>query len=103
MRRLGKTALLAALASSAWAPALTAQGTTGRVSGVVTSTEEARPMPSVNVIVKGTTVRAITAPNGRYSIAAGPGDTLVFRFIGYAPQEIAVAGREVVNVVLVPQ
>ncbi len=103
MKGLRKTALCASLAGAAWAPALTAQGTPGRVTGVVTSTEEARPMPSVNVTVKGTTNRTLTAPNGRYSITAGPGDTLVFRFIGYAPQEIPVAGREVVNVVLQPQ
>jgi TonB-linked SusC/RagA family outer membrane protein len=103
MKGLGKTALLALLAGAAWAPALTAQGTPGRVTGIVTSTDEARPMPGVNVIVKGSPTRTLTAPNGRYSIAAGAGDTLVFRFIGYAPQEIAVGGREVVNVVLTPQ
>jgi TonB-linked SusC/RagA family outer membrane protein len=103
MRGLQKTALLASLAGAAWAPTLMAQATPGRVSGVVTSTDEARPMPSVNVIVKGSTVRTLTAPNGRYSIVAGPRDTLVFRFIGYGPQEIAIAGREVVNVVLQPQ
>jgi TonB-linked SusC/RagA family outer membrane protein len=104
MTGLRKAALLASLSGAAWAPALMAQGTLGRVTGVVTSTDEARPMPGVNVAVKGsTTARALTAPNGRYSIAASPVDTLIFRFIGYAPQEIPVAGREVVNVVLTPQ
>ena len=103
MSGLTKAALLASLAA-AWAPALGAQqATPGRVSGVVTSTDEARPIPSVNVLVKGTRVGTLTGPNGRYSIAAGPTDTLVFRFIGYAPQEIAVAGREFVNVVMTPQ
>jgi TonB-linked SusC/RagA family outer membrane protein len=103
MKGLRKAALIASLAGAAWAPALTAQGTPGRVTGIVTSTDEARPMPGVNVTVKGSPTRTLTAPNGRYSITAGPGDTLVFRFIGYAPQEIAVAGREVVNVTLTPQ
>jgi TonB-linked SusC/RagA family outer membrane protein len=103
MRAIGKTARLALLALAATAPELAAQGAPGRVSGVVTSTEEARPMPSVNVTVKGTNVRTLTGPNGRYSIAASPVDTLMFRFLGYGPQEIAVAGREVVNVTLQPQ
>jgi TonB-linked SusC/RagA family outer membrane protein len=103
MNGLGRAALLASLASVAWAPALTAQGAPGRVTGVVTSTEEARPMPGVNVAVKGSLTRTLTAPNGRYSIAAGANDTLVYRFLGYGPREIAVAGREVVNVVLTPQ
>ena len=52
----------------------------------------------MNIVVKGTHTGTLSAENGRYFLAAGPTDTLVFRFIGYAPQEIAVAGREVVNV-----
>lgn len=103
MRGLGRIALLVSFGGAMWAPTLAAQGTPGRVNGIVTSTDEARPMPSVQVAVKGSTVRALTGPNGRYSISAGPTDTLVFRFIGYGPQEIPVAGREVVNVVLQPQ
>lgn len=81
---------------------LAAQGTPGRVTGTVTSVEGGPPITGVNVIVKGTTVGTLTAENGRYFVSAQPVDTLVFRLIGYAPREIAVAGREVVNVTLVP-
>ncbi|MGH7665136.1 MAG: SusC/RagA family TonB-linked outer membrane protein [Gemmatimonadaceae bacterium] len=82
---------------------LSAQGTEGRVTGTVISTEGARSMPNVNVVVKGTTVGTRTATNGRYVIQAGAEDTLVFSFIGYAPLEVAVAGREVVNATLEPR
>ncbi|HEU5185316.1 MAG TPA: TonB-dependent receptor [Gemmatimonadaceae bacterium] len=76
----------------------------GRVSGTVTSAEEGgQAIYGVNVIVKGTTTGTITASNGRYTIVAQPNDTLVFRFIGYAPQEVPVAGRAIVNVAMQPQ
>ena len=54
----------------------------GRVTGTVTTVEDARPLQGVNVIRKGTTTGALTGANGRYSVAAGPNDTLIFRFIG---------------------
>jgi len=95
--------LIAPLVLLLVASPLAAQGTPGRVTGTVTSSEDGRPVTGVNIIIKGTNVGTLTAENGRYYIAAGPLDTLVFRFIGYAPQEVAVAGREVVNVPLQPQ
>ena len=74
------------------APPLVAQGT-GRVSGTVTESADGRPISGVNIVIKGTHVGTLSSDNGRYSVAAGPTDTLVFRFIGYAPQEIAISGR----------
>lgn len=90
-------ALLAAAAST-----VSGQGTPGRVSGTVTSSDAAQPIYGVNIIVKGTTTGTLSAANGRYTIVAQPTDTLVFRFLGYAPQEIAVGGREIVNVTMQP-
>jgi len=80
-----------------------AQSPSGRVTGTVSTVEDARPLQGVNVIVKGTTVGAITASNGRYSVSAGPNDTLVFRFIGYELVEMAVAGRDIVNAQMKPR
>lgn len=99
VKRLVAPLLLLLVASSLAATSLVAQGTSS-VTGTVTSSEDGRPIAGVNVIVKGTNVGTITSENGRFFIAAGPTDTLVFRFIGYAPLEIAVAGRAVVNVPL---
>ena len=75
----------------------------GRVTGTVTTAEDARPLQGVNVIRKGTTTGALTGANGRYSVAAGPNDTLIFRFIGYEALEQAVNGREIINVGLRPR
>lgn len=102
VKRLVASLVLLLVASSLAATSLAAQGT-GSVTGTVTSSEDGRPITGVNVIVKGTNVGTITSENGRFFIAASPTDTLVFRFIGYAPVEIAVGGRAVVNVPLQPQ
>ncbi|MGQ0712895.1 MAG: SusC/RagA family TonB-linked outer membrane protein [Gemmatimonadaceae bacterium] len=92
-----------ALASLALAASSgSAQEVPGRVSGTVTS-EEGQAIFGVNIVVKGTTTGTITATNGRYTLPAQPNDTLLFRFIGYAPQEVAVAGRAIVNVTMQAQ
>ncbi|WP_460500026.1 SusC/RagA family TonB-linked outer membrane protein, partial [Hymenobacter agri] len=57
-------------------------------------------IPGVNVIVKGTSVGTQTDADGRYSIEAPEGATLVFSFVGYASQEVLVSGRSAVDVTL---
>ncbi|MBT1705623.1 SusC/RagA family TonB-linked outer membrane protein [Chryseosolibacter indicus] len=60
-------------------------------------------LPGVNVLVKGTTRGTTTDADGRYTIQVDdPNATLVFSFIGYSTQEVAVAARSVVDVVLAP-
>lgn len=70
------------------------------VTGKVTdSTNEG--MPGVNVQVKGTTTGTITDFDGNYSIQVPDSkSTLVFSFIGYLTQEVAVGGKKVLNVQL---
>ena len=38
--------------------------------------------------------------DGKFSISAGPNATLVFSFIGYTTQEVAVGNQSVVDVVM---
>src|SRR5688572_8370216 len=68
------------------------------VKGKVTD-ETGTGMPGVNIILKGTSTGTTTDAQGDYSIDA-PNDqsVLVFSFIGYATQEVAVAGRSSINV-----
>jgi len=71
------------------------------VSGKVTDSS-GTPLPGVTVVVKGTTTGIITDANGNYTLAKVPGDaTLVFSFVGMKSQEVSVAGKATVNVVLV--
>lgn len=58
-------------------------------------------LPGVSIKVKGTAIGATTDMNGRYSINVPDGSTtLVFTYIGYITQEIAVSGRTAIDVKL---
>jgi TonB-linked SusC/RagA family outer membrane protein len=73
-----------------------------RVTGQVTD-ESGAGFPGVNVVVKGTTVGTTTDADGKYSLEVGDANiTLVFSFVGYAVQEVVVAGRTTVDVSLSP-
>ncbi|WP_022823924.1 SusC/RagA family TonB-linked outer membrane protein [Hymenobacter norwichensis] len=59
-------------------------------------------LPGVNVVVKGTTNGAQTDPDGRYTITAPEDGTLVFSYVGYTAQEVAIGGRTTVDLTLAP-
>jgi TonB-linked SusC/RagA family outer membrane protein len=73
----------------------------GPVSGRIVD-EKGAGLPGVNVIVKGTTTGTQTDADGRYTIQAPDNATLVFSFVGYASQEVAVGSRSTVDVALAP-
>lgn len=67
--------------------------------------EMGMPVPGVNVVLKGTSNGTVTDADGQYSMAlpsGGSSGTLVFSFIGYTTNEIALAGREVIDAQLAP-
>ena len=70
------------------------------VSGRVTAAT-GDGIPNVSVRVKGSTAGTSTNSSGGYSITVPDGATLVFSSVGYETQEVAVAGRSEINVVLV--
>jgi len=73
---------------------------TGDVSGTVSDVDGL--LPGVNIVVKGTTNGVTTDFDGNYSISDVANDAiLVFSYIGYATQEIALNGQATINVVLV--
>ena len=68
------------------------------VTGKVTN-KDGEPIPGVTVVVKGTVQGTITNMEGSYTIAKVAEDaTLLFSFVGMIPQEMAVAGTNVINV-----
>jgi TonB-dependent starch-binding outer membrane protein SusC len=96
--RMRSLTLLAALIGCCLNPLL-AQNTASLVNGQVTDQATGAGMPGVNVLVKGTTAGTVTDVEGNYSIQVPDGNAmLVFSFIGYATQEVAVSGRSTVNV-----
>jgi hypothetical protein len=73
-----------------------------KVSGKVTSGAKGETLPGVNIIVKGTTIGTTTDADGKYSIELPDGNaTLIFSFIGFVSQEIALNSRSSVDVILV--
>ncbi len=73
------------------------------VSGRVTSAEDGTALPGVNVVVKGTTNGTVTDSEGKYSILVpSPNDVLVFSFIGFKSDELAIGNRATVEIKLSP-
>lgn len=70
------------------------------VTGKVTSSEDGAPIPGVNIIVKTTTTGTVTDVDGQYAVVVEEDDILVFSSIGYATQEVPVAGRSVIDLAL---
>ncbi len=68
-----------------------------KVSGKITD-ETKEGLPGVAVIVKGTTTGTISDFDGNYTLNVEDGSTLVFSFVGYSTQEVAVGNRAVVDI-----
>jgi TonB-linked SusC/RagA family outer membrane protein len=82
-------------------PNSTQQQQSKSVSGKVTDSSGAT-VPGVSVVLKGTTTGTITDNNGNYSLSnISENATLQFSFVGMKMQEIVVAGKSSINVVLV--
>jgi len=74
-----------------------------KVSGKVVD-EKGLPLPGVSVTLKGTTNGVVSDVNGNFSINVPDANsgTLVFTFVGYTRQEIALTGSTSINVNLQP-
>ncbi|KAA9347956.1 SusC/RagA family TonB-linked outer membrane protein [Larkinella humicola] len=72
-----------------------------KVSGRVTSSVDGASLPGVNVVLKGSQTGANTDGNGQYTIdVTGSNPVLVFSYIGFETQEIAVGSRSSVDLTL---
>ncbi|MBT1710733.1 TonB-dependent receptor [Fulvivirgaceae bacterium PWU5] len=72
------------------------------VSGRVLSADDEQGLPGVNVVEKGTSNGTITDSDGNYSLRVPDDAVLVFSFVGYSQQEIAVGGKTIINISLQP-
>jgi TonB-linked SusC/RagA family outer membrane protein len=73
------------------------------VTGTVTDAEVGETLPDVNILVKGTSTGVNTDIFGKYSLKVNANQTLIFKYVGYKEQEIAVNSRQLINVILQPQ
>ncbi len=86
------TLLLAFVVQLTFAQEKTISGTISDGSGL--------PLPGATVLVKGTSSGTSSDFDGKYSITADQGSTLVFSFVGYTTKEVAVGTSNSINVTL---
>ncbi|SRX52221.1 SusC/RagA family TonB-linked outer membrane protein [Aequorivita sp. CIP111184] len=79
---------------------LTSQNGSPPISGIITDANE--PLGGVNILVKNTSRGTQSDMDGHYEIAANNTDTLVFSYLGYKMQEIAVDNKTILNVIMFP-
>lgn len=92
-------AFLACFVFVGWFNLLQAQ--TVQITGTVTSAEDGMPIPGASVQVKGTTIGVATDADGNYVLSVPQAaTTLTYSFLGFKTQEVAIAGRTVINVAL---
>lgn len=72
----------------------------GAVLKTGTVSDESGPLPSVNVLIKGTSIGTETDYDGKYKINAMNGDVLVFSFVGMETLEKIVGSSNTMNVEL---
>ncbi|HYC85023.1 MAG TPA: SusC/RagA family TonB-linked outer membrane protein, partial [Chryseosolibacter sp.] len=70
------------------------------VTGKVTSGDDGTPLPGVSIVEKGTTNGTVTDSDGNFSINTRDNVILVFSFVGYKSQEVAVGTQSQLQVVL---
>ena len=70
------------------------------VTGTVLDDNQ-QPVPSANVVLKGTQTGTLTDNNGKFTLnVPSSGGTLVISFIGFTTQEVLIGTSSVVNVTL---
>ncbi len=70
------------------------------VSGRVTAAGSNEGLPGVNVLVEGTQTGTTTDVNGAFKINAPENGVLVFSYVGYVAQKVAVGSKSVIDVAL---
>lgn len=71
------------------------------VAGRVVDAEDGGTLPGVNIVVKGTQIGTATRVNGEFNLRVpNANDTLVVSFVGYQQTEVAIAGRNQIDIPL---
>ena len=69
------------------------------VSGTVID-ESGEPLIGVSILVEGTSSGTVTDFDGNYMLTAADNATLVFSYMGYQTERIAVAGKTTINLTM---
>lgn len=70
------------------------------VKGIITDAKSGESLIGVSVTEKGTSNGTMTDIDGNYSIDITTGAILVFKYIGFIPQEVKITSQKVLNIQL---
>ena len=71
------------------------------ISGTITSADDNKPIPGVQVVVEGTTVGTVTNLDGFYELTVpANAKKLVFSFVGMVPQTIEIGTQTTIDVTM---
>jgi hypothetical protein len=92
--------LLTLLFAAQFATAQNEAGITTRVKGVITEKESGQGLEGVNVKVKGLRTGTSTDNKGSFALDVPANRRLVFSYVGFLDQEVAVKNQATINVVM---
>jgi TonB-dependent starch-binding outer membrane protein SusC len=69
-----------------------------KVTGTVSDDANNELIPGANILIKGTQSGSVTDINGKYSLSAPQGATIVFSYLGYEDVEIKVGTQQKIDV-----
>lgn len=85
------------------AGAVTEANQTRHIQGVITDSQ-GETLPGVNVLVKGTSIGAISDIDGKFTLQVpSPKSVLIISYIGYETYEVIVGNKTSFNIVLEDQ
>jgi len=74
------------------------------ITGVVTSGSDQFELPGVSIVIKGTSIGTASDAFGKYSIQVPTNsDTLIFSFVGYKRQYVAINNRSIIDISLIEE
>ena len=68
------------------------------IKGVVYDSENNDPLIGASVLIKGTSQGIITNRDGTFQLKAKPTDVLIFKYLGFKDQEVAVGNQTYIEV-----
>ncbi len=71
-----------------------------RITGKIINQSDNQPIAGATIQEKGATNTTVSGSDGSFAITVSDNATLVITFIGYAPQEIKIKGRNNISVAL---
>ena len=69
------------------------------ISGIISDAENDDPIPGVTIVIEGTNTGTISKNDGSYTITVSDSKAvIIFSFVGYTSQKIAVGNNQTINV-----